>query len=75
MGVRKFVYPYDEMNVSSNQAFTTMLSACFPREDYRESFYRATDFMRRAAEPIWAFSTCNCSYPLDLARQVGLFDE
>jgi GT2 family glycosyltransferase len=28
-----------------------------------------------AAEPFWAFSTCNCSYPLEAARSVGLFDE
>jgi GT2 family glycosyltransferase len=75
VGVRKFVYPYETMDVSSAEGFGTMLSACFPREDYRDSFYRATDFMRRAAEPFWAFSTCNCSYPIDLAKQVGLFDE
>lgn len=47
----------------------------YPRADYREGFYAATDYLRNAAEPFRAFSTCNCSYPLATARRVGLFDE
>jgi GT2 family glycosyltransferase len=75
IGARKFVYPYATMDASTGEGFASILSSCFPREDYRDSFYRATNFLKQAAEPFWAFSTCNCSYPIDLAAQIGLFDE
>lgn len=75
LGVRKFVYPYDGMSPLTEEGFNSMLSACYAREDYRERFYRATNYLENAAEPFWAFSTCNCSYPVEIAREVGLFDE
>jgi len=74
VGVRRFAHPSGGL-MASNFDFAGLLSACDPRPDYRERFYRATDYMRNAAEPFWAFWTCNCSYPLDIARQSGLFDD
>jgi glycosyltransferase involved in cell wall biosynthesis len=69
VGVREFALP------SIKDRFDEMHAARLTRLDYRENFYKGTGYLRNAAEPFWAFSTCNCSYPIDLARQVGLFDE
>jgi glycosyltransferase involved in cell wall biosynthesis len=75
IGVSRFVQPFNGMNALTDQGFSSILAACLPRDDYRKVFYEATDYLRRAAEPFWAFATSHCSYPLDLARQVGCFDE
>jgi len=45
------------------------------KADYRQNFLEKTEFLTRAAEPFWALSTCNCSYPTDSAVSCGGFDE
>ena len=73
VGLRKFAMPAEE--TVGGQIFTDFATRCLDRPDYRDVFYYQTEFLKTAAEPFWAFSTCNCSYPRALANHIGGFDE
>jgi glycosyltransferase involved in cell wall biosynthesis len=75
VGVRKTIRPYQGIDCSTESGLVRLMNDPALREDVRSRFYRATDDLRNAAEPFWAFFSCNCSFPRDLGISVGLFDE
>jgi GT2 family glycosyltransferase len=76
IGVRSYsLDPPSECDLESPQALASFVGRPTAKPDYRTRFLHLTDFLVQAAEPFWAVSTCNCSYPAASALACGGFDE
>jgi glycosyltransferase involved in cell wall biosynthesis len=75
IGTRGFIRPFPGMSAARKEELEALLATPTIKPDYRTRFYERTRHLKAAAEPFWAFSTCNCSYRLEAALRVGGFDE
>jgi GT2 family glycosyltransferase len=62
-------------DLETESTLTTFVTRRTIKVDYRVRFLFRTAFLARSAEPFWALSTCNCSYPASSALDCGGFDE
>jgi len=75
IGSRRFAATLANELPEAKLDYVQALQRCTSRRDIRDDFYAKTDYLRNSAEPYWAFSTCNLTFPRTLALSVGLFDE